>query len=215
MSAYPQLGIVEEVSTEADRPFHILARWPAVGRTAHPDWIRPAPCDVYRVPRVGGVVQIEPIAGNPGAYQWRGEDVPSQEDLPAEVLAAIGQVMVLIPASMRCYMVLDDREGSAGAIRLLTSGGGQVTIQNDGARVDVKAPSSGGIVRVEAASKVILEAPIVEVGEGAVEAIVKGTAFKALYNGHVHPTGVGPSGTPAVPMDLVPGTHLSLVGKVK
>lgn len=212
---YPQLAIVEEVSAEKDRPFHLRARWPAIGRAMHPDWIRPAPADVYRVPRVGGVVQVEPVPGDPGVYQWRGEDVPDQDDLPQAVLDAVGQVMALLPARLRCYLVLDDRSGSAGALRLVTAGGGRIDVRNDGARIDITAPASGGVVRISGAAKVIAEAPVVEIGEGAIEQLMKGTTFKALYDAQTHGTWCGPTGGSIVPMDVPPGTHLSAVGKVK
>jgi len=170
---------------------------------------------VWRTPTLHGIVQVSEVAGKSGCYQWQGEQHLSTGDLPAEVKAAMGVVLALLPAHLRCYVVLDDREGADGAIRLLTVNGGQITVRNDGAQVDIKAPASGGLVRVEGAGKVVLEAPIIELGAGATEAIVKGTEFKALYDWHVHPTGVGPSGPPAVGMDVVPGTHLSLIGKVK
>lgn len=50
----------------------------------------------------------------------------------------------------------------------------------------------------------------VELGEGAAEAIVLGDSFKALYDAHTHPTGVGPSGPPQVAM-----TELSTYSKTK
>lgn len=57
-----------------------------------------------------------------------------------------------------------------------------------------------GTVTINGASKV-------EIGEGATEALVMGTAFLKLFNQHTHPTGVGPSGPPTNLM--VAGTHTS------
>ena len=107
------------------------------------------------------------------------------------------------------------RSRETGALRLLTKGGGQVVIQNDGSRVDVHAPAAGGIVRVIGAAKVIADAPVVEIGAGALEEIIKGTAFKAYFDLHPHMAWYGATGKPVVPMDTPPGTHLSSVGKVK
>jgi len=57
-----------------------------------------------------------------------------------------------------------------------------------------------GTYTVKTKTKVILEAPNIEIGEGATEKIVLGNAFMSYFNGHVHATGVGPSAPPTVPM---------------
>lgn len=57
---------------------------------------------------------------------------------------------------------------------------------------------------------VINAASAVEIGEGAAESLVLGDAFKSYFDGHTHPTGVGPSGPPAAPM---PPTTLSTYAK--
>lgn len=60
------------------------------------------------------------------------------------------------------------------------------------------------------AGTMVVTAPAIALGsKAAAQAFVLGTAFKTLYNAHTHATGVGPSGPPAVLMDVVPGTHLS------
>jgi len=212
--AYPQAGLVAEVSAEADRAWWVKASWPAIGGV-HPDWLRPAPGDAYRCPRVGGVVQIERVPGTADEFQWRGEQPPDAADLPAEAKAAVGELLALLPASMRCYLLLDDRAGDTGALRLLTATGGEVSIRNDGARIDVKAPASGGIVRIEGASKIIHEAPTVETGEGATQQEVLGNNFKVLYDAHSHASAFGPTAPPGVSMDVPAGTHLASVGRVK
>lgn len=65
-----------------------------------------------------------------------------------------------------------------------------------------------GTLTVHAATRI-------ELGEGAVQALVKGDAFKTLYNAHIHSGGTigGSTGVPAVLMDAVPNTHTS--AKVK
>lgn len=58
--------------------------------------------------------------------------------------------------------------------------------------------------------EVTIEATTIKLGTLAAESLVKGDAFKTFFNAHVH----GAAGTPpTLPMDPVPGTHLSL--KVK
>jgi hypothetical protein len=62
------------------------------------------------------------------------------------------------------------------------------------------------------ANDVTLSAGSVNLGQTAVESLIKGNTFQALFNAHVHPTGVGPSGPPAVPLT---GVELSLVSKTE
>ncbi len=66
-----------------------------------------------------------------------------------------------------------------------------------------------GTVTIDAATKI-------ELGAGAAEALVKGDAFKTLYNAHTHggiEPGAGFTAVPVVFMDVVPNTHTS--AKVK
>ena len=67
------------------------------------------------------------------------------------------------------------------------------------------SPLSG----VSATNLVVTASGLLLGSKTAAESFVLGDAFKALYNGHTHTTGVGPSGVPIVLMDAVPGTHLS------
>ena len=64
-----------------------------------------------------------------------------------------------------------------------------------------------------AKQKVIVKSENIELGEEAIEKIILGNKFLELYNQHTHPTGVGPSGVPIVPM--VDIQHLSQVSKTK
>lgn len=61
--------------------------------------------------------------------------------------------------------------------------------------------------------KVIVKSNTIELGEGAAEKLVLGNTFLQLFNSHTHPTGVGPSGTPVVPMQ--DQLHLSQISKTK
>lgn len=64
-----------------------------------------------------------------------------------------------------------------------------------------------------AKQKVIVKSQNIELGEEAVEKVILGSKFLELYNQHTHPTGVGPSGVPIIPM--VDPQHLSQVSKTK
>ena len=61
--------------------------------------------------------------------------------------------------------------------------------------------------------KIIVKGNNIELGEGAVEKLVLGNTFLTYFNSHTHPTGVGPSGTPIIPMQ--DQLHLSQVSKTK
>lgn len=79
---------------------------------------------------------------------------------------------------------------------------------NDGTSAKAK-------VEIEESGKIIINAgsgSTIELGEGAVDKAILGTAFKTYFDTHTHPTGVGPSGAPINPM---PDTTLSEIVKVK
>lgn len=95
----------------------------------------------------------------------------------------------------------------------------QLDTQNAGTnkeKLRIKIKMNDDEIRMEKNSgkqKVIIKSKNIELGEDAVEKIIKGSTFLNLYNTHTHPTGVGPSGTPVVPM--VDAQHLSQVSKTK
>ena len=72
---------------------------------------------------------------------------------------------------------------------------------------EVRMEKSGG------KQKVIVKSDNIELGEGAIEKLVLGSTFLTFFNSHTHPTGVGPSGVPIIPM--TDPQHLSQVSKTK
>lgn len=78
-----------------------------------------------------------------------------------------------------------------------------VKMNND----EIRMEKSGG------KQKVIVKSENIELGEGAIEKLVLGNTFLTFFNSHTHPTGVGPSGVPIVPM--TDPQHLSQVSKTK
>lgn len=65
---------------------------------------------------------------------------------------------------------------------------------------------------IEASGKATIEGKDVYLGKGASEAIIKGDAFKKIFDAHMHPTAVGPSGPPVSPM---PPSTLSKISKTE
>lgn len=77
----------------------------------------------------------------------------------------------------------------------------QLDIEANGATLTINvsgnvAINSEGTATVKGDSKVIVDSPSIELGKNATEALVKGTSWSTLYQAHVHPTGMGPSGPP-------------------
>ncbi len=95
----------------------------------------------------------------------------------------------------------------------------QIDTQNDSENADklrIVLKLNDDEIRMEkqgSEQKVIVNAKNIELGEGAAERIILGDTFLTLFNSHTHPTGVGPSGTPVVPMQAE--VHLSQISKTK
>ena len=87
--------------------------------------------------------------------------------------------------------------------RLTALADGDVAIYNDrGSKVHIKV------------DRIVVEAPIIELGDGATESVIKGDAFKILFDAHTHSgvtAGVGATGPPAVGIT----TELSAVVQTK
>jgi len=97
-------------------------------------------------------------------------------------------------------------DGNSDKVDITTKGGAKAEV--DGSGDSVKISTSGGPKAEVLGSddKVVLEAGTIELGEGASEKIVLGDSFKTTFDSHTHPTAVGPSGPPTMPM---PGSNLS------
>jgi hypothetical protein len=108
---------------------------------------------------------------------------------------------------------------SSGLVFQLGDATIQLDTQNAGTdkeKLRIKIKMNDDEIRMEKSGgkqKVIVKSENIELGEGAVEKVILGNKFLQLYNQHTHPTGVGPSGVPIVPM--VDPQHLSQVSKTK
>lgn len=94
--------------------------------------------------------------------------------------------------------------------------GGVVTLTtSDAVNVNCKDANvtATGDANVKASGKATIDAPAINLGEGAADAVIKGDTFKKMvFDTHTHPTAVGPSGPPTMPMDP---SSLSTVVKTK
>lgn len=62
-------------------------------------------------------------------------------------------------------------------------------------------------------NKAVIDAATIELGEGAVEAVIKGNTFQSLFNAHTHIGNLGaPSSPPIIPLS---GSELSTISKTK
>lgn len=103
-------------------------------------------------------------------------------------------------------LTLDDREKKA----VLTTSGGHTLKMDDASKELTLTTSTGHSITIDAAgtltvkaTTVKVQATQVELGQVAAQHVILGEAFMTYFNTHVHPTGVGPSGPPAVPMTNV------------
>lgn len=118
--------------------------------------------------------------------------------------------------------IVYDTEALPGTLKIIYTKKKGLVISLGDAKVQLDTQNGGELrivvkmgedeIRMEQ-SKVIVKCNHIELGEGAVEKLVKGSTFLNYFNSHTHPTGVGPSGTPIVQM--TDAQHLSQVSKTK
>ncbi len=102
--------------------------------------------------------------------------------------------------------IFDDLPGSE-SISLIDKNSNQIVLDSAQQKITIKDQSGNQVVlensgiKIQSAKKVVIEASsAIELGEGASEALVKGNAFMAFFNAHVHPAPGGTSGPPQAPM---------------
>ena len=106
-----------------------------------------------------------------------------------------------------------DVGGSNSSITFETDGSiGVETSKGQSIRIDVN-----GEITLTTRGKVKLDAPKVELGGRATEALIKGTTFQALFNGHTHPFvgNLGVAGATLTPLVPLTGAELSLVSSTE
>jgi len=90
------------------------------------------------------------------------------------------------------------------SVEVLNANGDSIIMLNDGnitmthsADVNINCVNAN----INATGETHINSPRIKLGEAAAEAVIKGDTFKAIWDSHIHPTGVGPSGPPVQPMD--------------
>jgi len=80
------------------------------------------------------------------------------------------------------------------SIEITNPNGDQILMENNGS-VTINCQNA----KVTASEEAHIDSPRIKLGEEAAEAVMKGDTFKQIFDSHIHPTGVGPSGPPTPP----------------
>jgi hypothetical protein len=163
------------------------------------------------VPRVGAVVNVQFDGSNyyKVFYEFEKETSP---DLLAEISDSYEGAQSLM------YYT----EAQPGLLKLIYTrkkglilGLGDATVQldtQDGGQLRVVIQMGRDQIRMED-NKVIINSNNIELGENAVEAVIKGNTFQNYFNSHTHIGNLGaPTSTPIVPSTP---NHLSTVSKTR
>ena len=144
------------------------------------------------LPQVGATVWIEFAAGDIDQPIWAGTfwgaptSTGGADDLGTESGAETPQG--------------DGKDPTDTLAVLRTSGGHELTFDDDGEVILLANANGKTKIRFEQDGTVVITAEKVKLGESADEKLVLGDTFKDFFNQHQHPTGVGPSGTPTQQM---------------
>ncbi len=163
-----------------------------LGSLAHPDRPSTIPgTDPYLQGEYNGVNIVVNTDGST-ALTFRGatdsKGVPTDAS-QGNTVVSIGKDGTFEVKHKTITLTLD----KGGAATLTTSG--DTTINCNNAVVNAKGDST-----TTAGGTATVEAPTVKLGKGASEAVVKGDTFKKLFDQHIHPTPIGPSGPPSMPL---------------
>ena len=163
------------------------------------------------VPRIGAIVNAQFDGSNyyKVFYEFEKETSP---DLLAEIADSYEGAQSL----------LYDTDAQPGLLKLIYTrkkglilGLGDATVQldtQDGGQLRVVIQMGKDQIRMEN-NKVIINSNNIELGENAVEAVIKGNTFQNYFNSHTHIGNLGaPTSTPVVPSTP---NHLSTVSKTR
>jgi hypothetical protein len=150
------------------------------------------------MPEVGDTVWIEFAGGDPSRPIWSGcfwgtpESTGQADDLGTESGTEV-------PTS-------DGTKAGPMKHILRTKAGHRIFLDDDGEVVVLAHGGDKVEIRLTKSGELIVKADKIKLGDSAQKAVILGDDFMQLFNSHTHPTGVGPSGPPAQPMQ---SSHLS------
>lgn len=80
------------------------------------------------------------------------------------------------------------------SVEIINANGDSILMENNG-NINITCTNAN----INASGETYINSPRIKLGEEAAEAVMKGDTFKAIFDAHIHPTGVGPSGPPTQP----------------
>ena len=183
----------------------------------------------FYIPDVDEMVEIEVLVRTPHdtthlqasianpQIQWRGkrhyggEETESPRPFPADFTGGykrrgfatpIGHILILDddPVTPTVRVTWSGKaDGSKKSTILMTKDGIELTTEGD--------------VVVSCANANIKATETVTLGDGATEPVLLGNQWKILHDGHIHPSGMGPTGTPVPGVPILSAAVLSLKNK--
>jgi hypothetical protein len=181
------------------------------------------PCGFGGAPPIGAAIMVCFVGGDlsfpyytGGWYAEDPEDANNSEvPVSPKQTSAKGSPKVKIFETEKWRFFFDDDDVTP-ILRLERKGSEDTSIEIDGATegITIKSKTGGqecSIILDGSSGTITIDGDTkIDLGAAALNALVKGTAFKLLYDTHVHPDPVsGSTGPPTVLMDVPPGTHLS------
>jgi len=209
----PDIGAnvwVEFEEGRLDSPIWVGTFWLAPNSTAQtPTEAQAADAPTHRVIKTasGHVIDLSDVSGT--------ETIAIRHMSKSTVyLDEKGSVLIINKNGSNLYLNAD-----AGEVTLLDESGNNVSMKKEGVTITNKSGSfldiSGGAIQLSADS-IHLRSQTIQLGEGAIEPAILGVHFAAMYDAHVHPTALGPSGPPLpVPMPLSVPTNPAVSQSVK
>jgi uncharacterized protein involved in type VI secretion and phage assembly len=235
------LGVVEALVSEVVDPedeARVKVSYPRFDQAMVSEWARvaqPYAGNAYGfvfVPEVGDEVLVAFVQGDMrfpiivgGLYNGVDKPPTSRRD---------DRDQKLIKTKGEHELLFDDTAGSMRA-RLKTAGGHMLDLDDEGKTVTVSSTGGDKVVLDDnaksitietaggqkvllesgkvtiTATTVTLDASTISLGSAAAHPVLLGDMFVTMFNTHVHPTAVGPSGPPTPP--LVPTAVLSQTTK--
>jgi phage baseplate assembly protein V len=209
-------GVVEALVTEVDDPERegrVKVQYPWFDDQTVSDWCRVRQLyagpgyGTFFVPEVGDEVLVAFVHGDMRLPIVLGGLYNGQDKPPVH---REGETDPKLIRTKGGHEVLLDDTASARKVHVKSAAGHEVVLDDAGSKVTIKTPS-GQSIELDAASgsvtmtgvTVTVDASQVKLGgAGAVQPLVLGTAFMALFNAHVHTSSVPttPTSPPLTPM---------------